>query len=213
MSRIPWNRFAIESFVIVGSILLAFAIDAWWDSRSDRIRERALLSSIKTDMEANSLHTNRLLERGSIRDTELTNFIASSEQDLGMIRQLNGLANYTPFDSAILSGDLSLIQNSELRSKIGEWSRLSEDSAEMIPQLADLINSVRWNMGHQALEILGTPVNESVAPQILASLRTNDSFLTSLQALQRTLNVNNRKIAEISESTKELLVLIEASEL
>ena len=34
--EIPWNKFVVEAFVIVGSILLAFAIDAWWDERQER---------------------------------------------------------------------------------------------------------------------------------------------------------------------------------
>ena len=31
--EIPWNRFVVEAIVIVGSILLALAIDAWWAER------------------------------------------------------------------------------------------------------------------------------------------------------------------------------------
>ena len=32
---IPWKRITAEAVAIVGSILLAFAIDAWWDNRID----------------------------------------------------------------------------------------------------------------------------------------------------------------------------------
>lgn len=39
---IQWNRLAVEAFVIVGSILLAFAIDAWWD-RTQQIQNRSEL--------------------------------------------------------------------------------------------------------------------------------------------------------------------------
>jgi hypothetical protein len=34
--RIPWLRILVEGAVIVGSILLAFGIDAWWDAAQDR---------------------------------------------------------------------------------------------------------------------------------------------------------------------------------
>ena len=30
--QIPWLRVFVEGVVIVGSILLAFGIDAWWDA-------------------------------------------------------------------------------------------------------------------------------------------------------------------------------------
>lgn len=41
---------AIEAVVIVGSILFAFAVDAWWDSRVDAERREAVRSSLRSDM-------------------------------------------------------------------------------------------------------------------------------------------------------------------
>ena len=35
---IQWKRLFVEAVAIVGSILLAFAIDAWWEDRSDNVR-------------------------------------------------------------------------------------------------------------------------------------------------------------------------------
>lgn len=32
----PWVRLFVEGVIIVGSILLAFGIEAWWDERRDR---------------------------------------------------------------------------------------------------------------------------------------------------------------------------------
>ncbi len=34
--QIPWLRVFVEGVVIVGSILLAFGIDAWWDGVQER---------------------------------------------------------------------------------------------------------------------------------------------------------------------------------
>ncbi len=38
--QIPWLRVFVEGVVIVGSILLAFGIQAWWDERQERGEER-----------------------------------------------------------------------------------------------------------------------------------------------------------------------------
>jgi hypothetical protein len=38
--NVPWFRIAAEGAVVVASILLAFAIDAWWDERLERRAER-----------------------------------------------------------------------------------------------------------------------------------------------------------------------------
>jgi hypothetical protein len=46
---LPWKRLTAEAAAIVLSILLAFAIDAWWEDRSDRHAEQLLLQRIRTD--------------------------------------------------------------------------------------------------------------------------------------------------------------------
>ncbi len=45
-TNIPWLRVFVEGVVIVGSILLAFGIDAWWEERSDAALEQRLLISL-----------------------------------------------------------------------------------------------------------------------------------------------------------------------
>lgn len=49
--KVPWKRISVEAVAIVGSILLAFAIDAWWDERqvaaAQRAQMRALLEEFK----------------------------------------------------------------------------------------------------------------------------------------------------------------------
>jgi hypothetical protein len=46
---LPWKRLFAEATAIVLSILLAFAIDAWWDDRSNRRAEQLLLQRLKAD--------------------------------------------------------------------------------------------------------------------------------------------------------------------
>ena len=40
---IPWLRVFIEGVVIVGSILLAFGLQAWWEGRQERAQGTAYL--------------------------------------------------------------------------------------------------------------------------------------------------------------------------
>ena len=35
-NRIPWSRLLFEGVVVVISILVAFAIDAWWERKKPR---------------------------------------------------------------------------------------------------------------------------------------------------------------------------------
>lgn len=47
--KIPWKRLSIEAAAIVASILLAFAIDAWWDERVSHGRSAAQLNTLSTE--------------------------------------------------------------------------------------------------------------------------------------------------------------------
>jgi hypothetical protein len=47
--NIPWKRLSAEAAAIVISILLAFAIDAWWSDRGDREAEQSLLKRLRAD--------------------------------------------------------------------------------------------------------------------------------------------------------------------
>jgi hypothetical protein len=52
--KIHWKRLALEATAIVASILLAFAIDAWWDDRNEAQLERRMLSALLVEFEQNA---------------------------------------------------------------------------------------------------------------------------------------------------------------
>ena len=49
VKNVQWRRLAAEIAAIVLSILLAFAIDAWWEDRGDQKSEQWLLQRLKAD--------------------------------------------------------------------------------------------------------------------------------------------------------------------
>ena len=51
--RLPWTRIVAEGVVIVASILLAFAIDRWWEGRRDAAAETALLADLRGELVRN----------------------------------------------------------------------------------------------------------------------------------------------------------------
>jgi hypothetical protein len=50
---IPWKHTAVDALAIVGSILLAFAIDAWWEDRQIRVEEQQVLLGLQEEFLAN----------------------------------------------------------------------------------------------------------------------------------------------------------------
>ena len=49
LQNIRWNRIFIEATAIVGSILLAFAIDAWWEQKKEASRAEELLTALENE--------------------------------------------------------------------------------------------------------------------------------------------------------------------
>ena len=52
MSEVPpLRRLAVEGLVIVGSILLAFSVDAWWDRQGDREDQLEVLRAVESEFQ------------------------------------------------------------------------------------------------------------------------------------------------------------------
>ncbi|MGI9292169.1 MAG: hypothetical protein ACR2QG_12950 [Gammaproteobacteria bacterium] len=57
-----WKRLAIEGPIIIISILLAFAIDAWWDDRKQRSSAIEQLKRVATEMVANEQYVETKIQ-------------------------------------------------------------------------------------------------------------------------------------------------------
>ncbi len=59
-NSIPWKRIAAEGATIVISIILAFAIDAWWDERQERQNEIEILERLQNELAVNIERIDRV---------------------------------------------------------------------------------------------------------------------------------------------------------
>ena len=73
--RIPWSRLLFEGVVVVISILVAFAIDAWWDSRKAKLLEADFLTRLEVAFEENAQLAESAVERGMEDSLLLEQFI------------------------------------------------------------------------------------------------------------------------------------------
>ncbi len=138
-----WRRIAIESMAVVLSILLAFAIDAYWDRYQDRLRERQLLGDLLTDFQESRpglvarvelaqrmARNNRLfVDRISAHHGQHPLAIPDSLV-LGALGGPTYEPNTNALDAAMNSGEIELISNKEIRAQLAHWSRLLLDTRE-----------------------------------------------------------------------------------
>lgn len=137
--EIPWLRIGAESVAIVGSILLAFAIEAWWADQQQREEELILLTSLKEEAQNNLREIDReLVYRRAAADgvTKLLDASAGNSRLESMeLDQLLGTlvwwseASWSTgaFNGLIQGGRLALIESESLRSMIAALPELFDE--------------------------------------------------------------------------------------
>lgn len=104
VKQIPWTRFGFESILIVSSILVALAVDSWWEYRNERKIEQQVLDTLLSEFARNKSEHSRIVESlGSARNAarQLLMFVGKDlvDEDADVIDQsYDGLYSYHTFD-------------------------------------------------------------------------------------------------------------------
>jgi len=123
-----WPRIAVEGMTIVASILLAFAIDAWWGDRQQREAEQVVLHSLLDDLQAKQVllaDMNQYYRAIYDSAVKLLRIASGSEQEPSedtLDRLIvdtwwvgsEALWDSAPMNQLVAGGDLSLISSSAL---------------------------------------------------------------------------------------------------
>ena len=154
---IPWRRTAVEGAAIVASILLAFAIDAWWNERQDRAEEKELMLSLHVEFEANrdevaaviAFHnrvTQSVVMLMQLKQDEIFALPAKAVEDF-----VSSLGNPRTFDAVrgsvdalINSGKLGILRDHELREALTTFVNIVDDAVEDANYMAQSSITV-WN--------------------------------------------------------------------
>jgi hypothetical protein len=133
-TTIPWPRIAVEGIAIVASILLAFAIDAWWNDRQREETEQVVVRTLLNDLQGKQIllsDMNKFSETIVESVETLLTAASSVEHSLSenSIDRLIGdtwwVSNEAVWDSAPLNqllagGNLSVISNPNLVQQLAE---------------------------------------------------------------------------------------------
>ena len=162
--EISWLRLAAESAAVVASILLAFAIDAWWQDRNELATEQRILNALLAEFEENGellrLATEDY-ERGYSDAIRMLTYLDDGTDDIdpsefdqlirGLLFSRSTHLETGAHDALIASGELSLIRDESLRNRLAAWpSYLNEWSEEeeavfafgdeyLVPYLSDSV--------------------------------------------------------------------------
>lgn len=129
--KIPWKRISIESVAIVGSILLAFSIDAWWDDTQRREDESIVLKALLDDLNEKKSVLARSRINVQARIDSATKLLRAANDDgkqiddsavdrlIGDLIWFSGVSDWqsAPMNSLLMGGDISIITNVALLEK------------------------------------------------------------------------------------------------
>ncbi|UCC24951.1 MAG: hypothetical protein JSU98_14635 [Gemmatimonadales bacterium] len=137
---IPWLRVFLEGAVIVGSILLAFALDAWWDNRNREDELREQLQVVAGEMESTRQALQRALSAHELNAhlaEQLTSALGQvaegsevvvSDTLIGpLLPQVTADVTTGSLDSFIAAGGLELVDDADIRRHLLEWPTRIQD--------------------------------------------------------------------------------------
>ena len=133
-AKIPWPRIVVEGVAIVASILLAFAIDAWWDDRQREETEQVVLRTLLNDFQEKQilLSDMRKFSQAIVESVETLLMAASNTESVLSEDEIDRLIGDTwwvsneavwdsaPLNQLIAGGNLSVISNPALVQQLAK---------------------------------------------------------------------------------------------
>lgn len=224
-----WKRQLAAAAAIVVSILLAFAIDAWWDRRAETTQEIAILHGLQADFRDSQAHLelwlagNRKIQSRTamfldrIRSADRGAWITVTE---AMIGAPIGSPTYDPttatLDAALSSGQIELVEQKELREALGVWLQLVADTREdevlireiVVHQLVPILSSqVRLGNAFEQINgwFLGQSNDRLDSPVQLRAVSELEGVLAERQFYQHYVVDGQEKLYEIQGRILKLL--------
>jgi hypothetical protein len=226
---IPWKRIAVEATAIVISILLAFAIDAWWAEKKERDVEHRTLQALRSDLIASNEELDRLLQGLANARTNFARFQSATPAELikidpeavrPIVISLVTPASFNPItathDALSNDGRLGLISDPELLRHLSNWQRALDDieanSLDLHAESVRVLRSmelyggpfIRWRRSLDDLEVLQRPDGE-----VLAVLRQDADFMGKARMHQYTLSGYLLELRRLDENLESMLALLD----
>ena len=230
--KIQWTHLAVEGLAIIASILLAFAIDTWWDNRTGRIEERRILTALKAEFLSNaeSIPVHIEMHLDSVRYTRaLLNAMMAAEPGSTLqypAARFGRVLGHTSTDpqsgalEAILqSGELRFIRNPAIRERLAAWPTLVVDATEnedLLRQIWDpkLLETLAKVADLSILEDVSIECWEDPTQEPCAALEINLPRNTEVMAYLATTagwaEEGARELGILVEEAKETVRLIDA---
>jgi hypothetical protein len=230
--KLSWKRLSVEAAAIVGSILLAFAIDAWWDGKQQRQELEEILRSLHDDFSQNLViidaasegHKNIRRAAEHLMKYTGTDGIGngSPEEIAQAILAISDRALLQPrrgsLDSILNSGRWESLDNVELRSELAEWpailAHLNTRESQGIETVTDHLElRIQQLVPIRTISMLASPfqhIGPSQFPMNYDVLLSDMIFESIVDERWWDSYSSLIRMEDLRESTTKILLLLEA---
>lgn len=225
---IPWVTITVEAVAIVLSILLAFAIDAWWAEKKEHDVEQVALLALHSDFIASREQLAGVLVSLESARTDFAHFQSVTtaelvEIDPDTIRKfLTALAKNHTFDpvtatldALVNDGRLGLISDTQLLTQLSNWRRSLDNIEDISFELrAESIRVrramephggpfIRWKRSMNDVEVLSRADGET-----MANLRQDVDFMGTARSHQYALSAYLYQLHRLAETVDSIVALL-----
>lgn len=234
---IPWKRISVEVAAIVASILLAFAIDAWWAEVQERDFEKQTLAALLEEFDDHRKelegtrrgHSGMLNAVGGLVLYAKTGTRASGQGSIDQSLSFLTVPWTTDFgngvrDALISSGQLEVISDKTLRYEVAEWSsvldELKDDQQHGVSLVFNLIIPYLTRKGvpfaevefsEQGAQIPSESRSLADDSETQKELFSDPEFLSILEIRHRFLKHTIGEIDDLIAATDSIIRKIETS--
>jgi len=229
--NIPWKRIPVEAAAIVASILLAFAIDAWWEDSKEHAAEVDQLLRVLAELENNADIIGQKLSTISKAIPATSEFMSwmgpesepvQSEVFFDRWTTLYSIGFFALTRSAaedyLAAGQMALARNVDVRNAISNWyadgkaledqyAALRDAHANLGEQLQATIPMLHLDSKNRVME--GHP--KSKFPFAQADVFTNSRVEGQLSLYLIRMEFFKIEALDVLNSRAELLDLIEST--
>lgn len=228
-NRIPWSRLLFEGVVVVISILVAFAIDAWWEKRKVEVLEQEYLARLEVAFEENAQLAKVAIERGMNDSLKLEQFIhmtpeeaekIPSDQNFSYLRSLwrpnlHSELNTSALTAILDRDQLSADSDPELLTAIVEWRAATKKIADQDIKLDALDQEVTQALAYypeiQNIFSLADKNNSSIeiSGPLIRKIREDKEIVSRAARKDQTSHIlHNSLLPTVQRKSERVLELI-----
>ena len=151
--QIRWSALALEAVVVVGSILLAFTLDSWWQDRERDQMADELRAALVVDFARNRTSIDSVIlaveKKVTTANDVLLREVLVRDGDVSVDSLVTGylaLASFVPFlttngtyRAAVSSGDVRLLRNDSLTIALADYQEYHDFLSIQDQQIEEVI--------------------------------------------------------------------------